>query len=117
MRSEKQTTSDASPDEFPDRVAHLQTWAAVTASRTRDLSYEWPAVACGLAALYLLLVAAPTQALGFLDIVVLVGVLGAGLSLGRFEHNSSAALARLVEQLAHDEDSPAQSSESSHATY
>lgn len=117
MEPTMQPRSNASPDEFRDRVAHLQTWAAVAASRAHDLSYEWPAVASVLAALYLLLVVPSMQTLGFLDIVVLVGVLGTGYSLNRFEHNSAVALARLVRAIAHDKDSSVQSSESGHVGY
>jgi len=117
MEDESQTNHDASQDEFRHRLAHLQAWAVVSASRAHDLSYEWPAVAFGLAALYLLLVASPRNTLGFLDIVVLVGVLGTGFSLRRFERNSSAELERLVEHLASQENDSGQPGESSlHAT-
>lgn len=94
MESEMQSPSNAAPEEstaaidaavdgdgaFRDRVAHLRTWAVVASSRARDLSYEWPAVACALAAFYLLLVVPSTQTLGVLDIGALLGLLGAGYS-------------------------------------
>ncbi len=110
-------STDASQDEFRHCLAHLQAWAAVSASRARDLSYEWPAVAFGLAALYLILVVGPRHTLGFLDIAVLVGVVGAGFSLHRFERNSSIELKRLVDGLASQESDSGRSDEVSHERY
>lgn len=99
MRSEDQPRDEAVQAKFRHRIAHLQVWATVSASRARDLAYEWPAVAFGIAALYLLLVPEIVQAPGFLDMAVLVGVLGTGLSLYRFERLASYELNRLAEQI------------------
>jgi hypothetical protein len=103
-------TPDWSPDDsqvspfglrarFSDRISDLTLWASLASSRARDMSFEWLAASMALAVIDILFVIAPAGVLRLLDVATVIGILGAGFSLARFEFRSHVILRDMAKQL------------------
>lgn len=100
---------------FSERLPALAIWAAIRASRARELSLEWQALGFALGAAYLLFVVVPSTTFTLLDVFVLILTAGGGIALSRFELRSRSVLLQLSERLQEEADVAADDSKTSRA--